>query len=107
MKHEEMKEMLEKQLQLLSEHSFSSEDRDLVGLTAEMREVIRLLVIGPNPNTGCRNPEIVKVEGQDVPTYQKYWEDRVKTDTKIHRLCIAAVLQGLATLALAATLLLK
>lgn len=44
MTHQEIKEMLEKQLQLLFEHSSGSEDRDLIGLTSEMCEIIRILL---------------------------------------------------------------
>lgn len=104
MTHQEIKEMLEKQLQLLFEHSSGSEDRDLIGLTAEMREIIRILETTAEDLDHART---IFVKGCEVPTYLKHWEDRVKTDAKIRTLRRLSILQGLAILALAVALLWK
>lgn len=111
MTHQEIKKMLEKQLQLLFEHSSNSEDRDLIGLTAEMCEIIRILETTteiPDEET-MQNEHLrtVFVKGCEIPTYLKYREDQVKIDTKIRALRRANILQGLAILALAVTLLWK
>lgn len=110
-KHQEIKEMLEKQLQLLFEHSSNSEDRDLIGLTSEMCEVIRILETTAEDldeeTMQNENARTVFVKGCEVPTYLKHWEDRVKTDAKIRALRIIDILQGLVILILAVALLWK
>ena len=111
MTHQEIKEMLEKQLQLLFEHSSGSEDRDLIGLTSEMCEIIRILETTteiPDEET-MQNEHLrtIFVKGCEIPTYLKHWEDRVKTDAKIRTLRRFSILQGLAILALAVALLWK
>lgn len=115
MKHQDIKEMLEKQLQLLFEHSSNSEDRDLIGLTAEMCEIIRILEtttedLDEDKETTAEDLDHARtifVKGCEVPTYLKHWEDRVKTDAKIRTLRRLSILQGLAILALAVALLWK
>lgn len=111
MTHQEIKEMLEKQLQLLFEHSSGSEDRDLIGLTSKMCEIIRILETTteiPDEET-MQNEHLrtIFVKGCEIPTYLKHWEDRVKTDAKIRTLRRFSILQGLAILALAVALLWK
>lgn len=54
-----------------------------------------------------RQPPTVLIDGIELPTYQKYWEDRVKIERKISILRTISMLQGLAILVLAVTLLLK
>ena len=111
MTHQEIKEMLEKQLQLLFEHSSGSEDRDLIGLTTEMREIIQILetTIENLDEETMQNEHLrtIFVKGCEVPTYLKHREDQVKIDAKIHAFRRANILQGLAILALAVTLLWK
>lgn len=113
MKHQEIKEMLEKQLQLLFEHSSNSEDRDLIGLTAEMREIIRTLEttaedLDEDEETMQNDhARTIFVKGCEVPTYLKHWEDRVKIETQIRALRIVDILQSLVILILAAALLWK
>lgn len=111
MKHQDIKEMLEKQLQLLFEHSSNSEDRDLIGLTAEMCEIIRILETTTEnldeETVQDKYPRTILVGGYEIPTYLKHWEDRVKTDAKIRALRIVDILQGLVILILAVALLWK
>ena len=54
-----------------------------------------------------RQPPTVLIDGIELPTYQKHWEDRVKIERKISILRTISMLQGLAILVLAVTLLLK
>lgn len=54
-----------------------------------------------------KHPSTILIEGYEIPTYQKYWEDHIKIDAKIRSLRIVNILQGLAILVLAVTLLWK
>lgn len=54
-----------------------------------------------------KQPNTILIDGYELPTYQKHWEDQVKMDKKISVLQVVSVLQGLAILLLAAAQLWK
>lgn len=54
-----------------------------------------------------KQPNTILIDGYELPTYQKHWEDQAKMDKKISVLQVVSILQGLAILLLAATLLCK
>lgn len=54
-----------------------------------------------------KQPDTVLIDGYELPTYQKHWKDRMKTENKISILRVVSMVQGLAILILAAALLWK
>lgn len=54
-----------------------------------------------------KQPNTILIDGYELPTYQKHWEDQTKTDKKISVLQVVSILQGLAILLLAAAQLWK
>lgn len=58
-------------------------------------------------DVGKYPPNSVTFRGIEFPTYQKYYEDRIKLEAKIQSLQIVDIIQSVVILGLALVLLLK